>query len=176
MTIQVQAHFRTGTGTGTGTGTDTTSPEITLPVFTSSSTFVVDENVTAIGTVTAVIAAAPPGITHATFTIGATTAPTTLGNRASSNILITTDGVLSFDIAPDYDLQTPDTKLYETRPQYNNYNNDWNDNATVRTESLSGYVDGGTMDFTATVTATSVFTQQNYYTNYYRSGKRCRWC
>ena len=95
----------TGTGAGTGTATDTIgTPNNTYPLFTSSDTFVVDENVTEIGTVTATIDDAPNTVT-VTYTIGATTGPTIQGNRAQSQLQITSDGQLSFDIAPDYDLQ-----------------------------------------------------------------------
>ena len=48
---------------------------VELPTFTSSSTFVVDEGVTAIGVVSATLDAAG---TDVTFTIGATTGPATL--------------------------------------------------------------------------------------------------
>ena len=89
-----------GTATRTVNVTDTTSP-----VFTSSSTFVVDENVTEIGTVTVT------ELDTVTFTIGATTSPAIQGDQAKSQLQITSGGVLSFDIAPDYDLQVPDVIL-----------------------------------------------------------------
>jgi hypothetical protein len=138
-----------GTATRTVNVTDTTDP-----VFTSSATFTVDENVTAIGNVTAT------DLDTVTFTIGATTSAdimSDVNNTPKSQLQITSSGALSFDIAPDYDLQVPDIELLETRAQYNNYNNDWNDVYTVRTESLSGYESGATMNFTATVTATSAY-------------------
>ena len=75
------------------------------PVFSSSSTFVVDENVTAIGNVTASDA------DTVTFTIGATTGPAIQGAQAASQLQITSSGALSFDIAPDYDFQVPDVML-----------------------------------------------------------------
>ncbi|MDC3245228.1 DUF5011 domain-containing protein, partial [Gammaproteobacteria bacterium] len=109
--------------------------DTTNPVFTSSSTFTVDENQTSVGTVTAT------DLDTITFTIGATTSPATLGNRPSSNLQITSDGVLSFDIAPDYDLQLTDINgsLFD-------------ENGNKLTETLPGYETGATMDFTATVT------------------------
>ena len=121
-----------GTATRTVNVVDTTNP-----VFTSSSTFTVDENVTEIGTVTAT------DLDTITFTIGATTSPATGGNRPSSNLQITSDGVLSFDIAPDYDLQLTA-----------NSDSLFDENGNKLTETLPGYATGATMDFTATVTAT----------------------
>ena len=60
--------------------------DTTAPVFTSSSTFIVDENVLMIGTVTATDLAA------VTFTISNTTV-----------MAITADGVLSFITAINYE-------------------------------------------------------------------------
>ena len=80
------------------------------PVFTSSSTFTVDENITSVGNVTVT------ELDTVTFTIGATTGPAIQGNRAASQLVITSDGALSFDIAPDYDLQVPDVQLYTDGP------------------------------------------------------------
>ena len=106
----------TGAGTGTGTGTNTLDDygvNVKNPVFTSSATFVVDENVTDIGTVKATIDAAPNTAT-VTYTIGATTGPAIQGNQASSNLVIdASTGALTFDIAPDYDLQIPDGTLLQ---------------------------------------------------------------
>ena len=124
-----------GTATRTVNVTDTTAP-----VFTSSATFVVDENVTAVGNVTAT------DLDTVTFTIGATTSPAILGNGSKSNLQITSDGVLSFDVAPDYDVQVPDVQLYSEPDAFGT--------VTRTTKTLSGYEDGSTMDFTATVTAT----------------------
>ena len=127
-----------GTATRTVNVTDTTSP-----VFTSSSTFVVDENVTEIGTVTVT------ELDTVTFTIGATTSPALVNDQyPTSNLVITSDGVLSFDIAPDYDLQVPDVSLV-SEPDAFGSTEGW------REKTLSGYTTGATMDFTATVTATS---------------------
>jgi hypothetical protein len=126
-----------GTATRTVNVTDTTSP-----VFTSSSTFVVDENVTEIGTVTVT------ELDTVTFTIGVTTSPALVNDQyPTSNLVITSDGVLSFDIAPDYDLQVPDVVLGSEPDAFGSSEN-W------RINSLSGYETGATMDFTATVTAT----------------------
>ena len=72
-----------GTATRTVNVTDTTAP-----VFTSSSTFTIDENQTAVGTVTAT------DLTAITFTI------------ASDVLQITTAGVLSFISAPDFESQS----------------------------------------------------------------------
>ena len=58
---------------------------------------------------------------------------------------ITSGGYLTFNIAPDYDLQVPDVQLY---------GQDAFGTTTKRTRTLSGYETGATMDFTATVTAT----------------------
>ena len=133
-----------GTATRTVNVTDTTAP-----VFTSSSTFTVDENVTDIGTVTAT------DLDTVTFTIGATTGPEILGNRAASMLQITSSGELSFDIAPDYDLQVPDVQLYTDGPdQAAGIGPDAFGTVTKRTKTLSGYETGATMDFTATVSAT----------------------
>ena len=96
-----------GTATRTVNVTDTTAP-----VFTSSSTFTVDENVTAIGNVTAIDNCCNSTDSESiTFTIGATTGPAIQGDQAASQLQITSDGALSFDIAPDYDLQVPDALL-----------------------------------------------------------------
>ena len=101
------ASGNTGTATRTVNVTDTTSPN-----FTSSSTFVVDENVTAIGNVTAIDNCCNATDSESiTFTIGATTGPAIQGDQAASQLQITSDGALSFDIAPDYDLQVPDALL-----------------------------------------------------------------
>jgi len=156
----------TGTGTGTGTGTSTgtatsgTGSNLnTRPQFTSSDTFVVDELVQQIGTVTATVPA--NGITI-TYTIGATTGPAYVNDAyPKSNLVITSDGALSFDLPPDYDLQVPDTELFDDRDAYLDCTNTGIGAAecvqTVRTESLTGYVTGATMDFTAIVTATTSF-------------------
>ena len=68
------------------------------------------------------------------------TSPAIQGDQAKSQLQITSSGVLSFDIAPDYDLQVPD--LY------------WGQNLMLliiqnswRIGSLSGYKTGATMDF-----------------------------
>ena len=119
-----------GTATRTVNVVDTTNP-----VFTSSSTFTVDEGQTAVGTVTAT------DLDTITFTIGATTSPPLQGNTPSSSLVITSAGVLSFDIAPDYDLQYTDETNFD-------------ENGNKLTDTLSGYRTGATMDFTATVTAT----------------------
>ena len=71
-----------GTATRTVNVTDTVAP-----VFTSSSTFVVDENVTAVGNVTAT------DLDTVTFTIGATTGPALSGNAVASQLQITSAGV-----------------------------------------------------------------------------------
>jgi len=73
----------------TGTATRTVNIADTVnPVFTSSSTFIVDENVTAVGTVTATDASG-----SVTFTISGT------------ELSITSAGLLSFISAPDYESQ-----------------------------------------------------------------------
>ena len=72
-----------GTATRTVNVTDTT-----VPVFTSSSTFTIDENQTAVGTVTAT------DLQTVTFTI------------ASDVLQITSAGVLSFITAPDFESQS----------------------------------------------------------------------
>jgi uncharacterized protein len=72
-----------GTASRSVTVSDTTSP-----VFTSSSTFVVDEGVTAIGTVTAT------DLQTVTFSIS-----------GDDNLTITSDGVLSFITPADYESQ-----------------------------------------------------------------------
>ena len=59
------ASGNSGTASRTVNVTDTVAP-----VFTSSSTFVVDENITEVGTVVATIADAPPSVTIS-YTIGA---------------------------------------------------------------------------------------------------------
>ena len=81
-----------------------------------------------------------------TFTIGATTGPAIQGDQAASQLQITSDGALSFDIAPDYDLQVPDVLLASEPDAFNT--------TSLTIDSLSGYTTGATMDFTATVTAT----------------------
>ncbi|MEL1232101.1 MAG: immunoglobulin-like domain-containing protein, partial [Candidatus Neomarinimicrobiota bacterium] len=99
----------TATDASGNSSTDTRVVNVTdtvAPVFTSSATFVVDENVTDIGTVTAT------DVDTVTYSIGATTGPATMGSGAASGLVIdATSGALSFDIAPDYDLQVPDTQL-----------------------------------------------------------------
>tara|TARA_B100000963_G_C22635275_1_gene677269 strand:+ start:3950 stop:5287 length:1338 start_codon:yes stop_codon:yes gene_type:complete len=95
-----------GTATRTVNVVDTTAP-----VFTSSSTFVVDEGVTSVGTVTAT------DIQTVTFTISGTT-----------DLEITTGGVLTFIEPADYEAQTENPVDLE--------------------------YDGSTYDITATVTAT----------------------
>jgi hypothetical protein len=114
-----------GTATRTVNVVDTTNP-----VFTSSSTFTVDEGQTAVGTVTAT------DLDTVTYTIGATTSPPLQGNTPKSSLVITSAGVLSFDIAPDYDLQFTDETLFD-------------ENGNKLTDTLSGYRTGATMDFTA---------------------------
>jgi hypothetical protein len=76
-----------GTATRTVNVTDTTAP-----VFTSSSTFTVDENVTSIGPVTA------DDADTVTFTIGATTSPAIQGSGSKSNLQISEAGLLSLKI------------------------------------------------------------------------------
>ncbi|MDA8605324.1 hypothetical protein N9L25_03875, partial [Gammaproteobacteria bacterium] len=125
-------------------------------------TFVVNEGVTAIGIVTATIpAGGGTGVTM-TYTIGDTTGPATLGNQAASKLVLNTQNGksahLNFDRAPDYDSQVPDTTLWDTSlrnancPQTNGSEICYE---TERAKTLSGYETGATMDFTATVTATS---------------------
>ena len=97
----------TATDTRTVNVTDTTAP-----VFTSAATFIIDENETEVGTVTAT------DITAVTFTV-------------SGDLLqITSDGVLSFIVAPDYESQQDDMMTF------------------------NGYNTGATYDVNATVTAT----------------------
>ncbi len=96
-----------GTATRTVNVVDTTAP-----VFTSSATFTIDENETDVGTVTAT------DITAVTFTISGDT------------LQITSDGVLSFIVAPDYESQQADMMTF------------------------NGYNTNATFDVTATVTAT----------------------
>jgi hypothetical protein len=162
----------TGTGTGTGTGTSTGtatsgtgSTVNTRPQFTSSDTFVVDEGVETIGTVTSEVPDGPTDIAI-TYTIGATTSNVTYVNDSvvPSNLVITSDGVLSFDSTPDYDVQLPDyasaldQELFDDRDLYLDCTNTGLGAAecvqTLRTKSLDGYKSGATMDFTAVVTAT----------------------
>ena len=69
---------------GTGQATGTLDVADTIPVFTSQATWVVNENVTFIGTVRATLAAPAGTDLTMTYTIGETTGPVTLGNRASS--------------------------------------------------------------------------------------------
>ena len=63
-------------------------------MFTSSSTFVVDEGATAVGTVTAT------DIQAVTFTL-----------TGSDDLAITTDGVLTFTTPADYEAQTSNLLL-----------------------------------------------------------------
>ena len=149
----------TGTGTGTGVGTGTLAVGVVeIPQFISADTFVVNEGVTAIGRVQATIAAAGGTDVTITYTIGETTGPATLGRQAASNLKIRSTGHLTFDRAPDYDAQVPDTTLWDTSlrnancPQTNGSEICFE---TERAKTLSGYESGATMDFTATVTATS---------------------
>ena len=72
--------------------------DTTSPVFTSPSTFIIDENQTAVGVVTAT------DITAVTFTI------------SGSDLQITPEGVLSFITAPDYEsMKNPVTPAYDGR-------------------------------------------------------------
>ena len=87
--------------------------DTTSPVFTSSSTFVVDEGATEVGTITAT------DLQAVSFTISGTT-----------DLQITTAGVLSFISPADYESQTDDP--------------------------VNLPYDGSTYDITATVTATDV--------------------
>ena len=87
--------------------------DTTSPVFTSSSTFVVDEGATEVGTITAT------DLQAVSFTISGTT-----------ELQITTAGVLSFISPADYESQTDDP--------------------------VNLPYDGSTYDITATVTATDV--------------------
>ena len=91
-----------GTATRIVNVTDTVNP-----VFTSQTTFVVDENITAIGDVTAT------DLDTVTYTIGATTGPAIQGGSGSPQLQISSDGALSFDKNVDYDVQVPDVQLYE---------------------------------------------------------------
>jgi hypothetical protein len=87
------ASGNTGTATRTVNVVDTTAP-----VFTSPSTFIIDENQTAVGIVTAT------DITAVTFIISGT------------DLQITPEGVLSFIIAPDYEsMKNPVTPAYDGR-------------------------------------------------------------
>ena len=153
----------TGTGTGTGVGTGTLADGVVeIPQFISQDTFVVNEGVTAIGLVTATIPAGGGTDVTMTYTIGDTTGPATLGNQAASKLVLRTQNGksahLNFDRAPDYDSQVPDTTLWDTSlrnancPQTNGSEICYE---TERAKTLSGYETGATMDFTATVTATS---------------------
>ena len=102
-----------------------------------------------------------------TYTIGATTSNITYVNDSivPSNLVITSDGVLSFDSAPDYESQLPDWDsafdhyLFDDRDAYLDCTSVTGDGGaacsqTLRTQSLPGYKTGATMDFTAIVTAT----------------------
>ena len=84
LTTSTDASGNTGTATRTVNVTDTTAP-----VFTSSATFVVDEGVTNVGTVTAT------DLQAITFTIS-----------ASDDLAITTAGVLTFVTPADYEAQS----------------------------------------------------------------------
>ena len=114
--------------------------DTTAPVYTSSTTFTVAENVTAIGDVTAT------DLATFSFTIGATSGPAQLAG-VSPSLVITSAGALSFSAAPDYDLQVPD-KVIQVNTTGNNPNLD------TSLETLAGYETGATMNFTATVTVT----------------------
>jgi hypothetical protein len=119
-----------------GTATRTVNVVDTVnPVITSQSIFIIDENVSSIGSVTAT------DLDTVTFTISATSGPGNLQpGSISPSILVSATGALTFDIAPDYDLQVPDT-----------WQNDKDKAQGPKT--YSGYTTGATMDFSATVTA-----------------------
>ena len=81
--------------------------------------------------------------------------------------VITSSGALTFDKAPDYDLQIPDAIELDTRNESTLNCPGINDQSCYNTgfDTFSGYTSGSTMDFTATVTATSslgenIFTTQ----------------
>ena len=119
-----------------GTATRTVNVVDTVnPVITSQSIFIIDENVSSIGSVTAT------DLDTVTFTISATSGPGNLQpGSISPSILVSATGALTFDIAPDYDLQVPDT-----------WQND--KDKALGPKTYSGYTTGATMDFSATVTA-----------------------
>jgi Cu/Ag efflux protein CusF len=122
-----------------GTATRTVNVVDTVdPVITSPSVFIIDENVTSIGTATAT------DLDTVTFTVGATTGPGNLQSFADNPaIQVSADGVLTFDIAPDYDMQVPDE-----------WPNARLKDRAANPKTYSGYRTGATMDFSATITAT----------------------
>ena len=122
-----------------GTATRTVNVVDTVdPVITSPSVFIIDENVTSIGTATAT------DLDTVTFTVGATTGPGNLQSFADNPVIqVSAAGVLTFDIAPDYDMQVPDE-----------WPNARLKDKAANPKTLSGYRTGATMDFSATLTAT----------------------
>jgi len=120
-----------------GTATRTVNVVDTVdPIITSPSVFIIDENVTSIGTATAT------DLDTVTFTVGATTGPGNLQSYADNPVIqVSASGALTFDIAPDYDMQIADT---------------WPDakDKAASPKTFSGYTTGATMDFSATITAT----------------------
>jgi hypothetical protein len=122
-----------GTATRTVNVVDTVAPVITSP-----SVFIIDENVTSIGTATAT------DLDTVTFTVGATTGPGNLQSFADNPVIqVSAAGALTFDIAPDYDMQVPDE-----------WPNARLKDKAANPKTLSGYRTGATMDFSATITAT----------------------
>ena len=91
--VQVRATNDEGTGSWSDAGTGTTATNV-APVFSSDTTaFSVDENSTAVGTVTASDADSSDSVTGYTIT----------GGADSAEFSITDAGVLTFDAAPDYE-------------------------------------------------------------------------
>jgi hypothetical protein len=122
-----------------GTATRTVNVVDTVdPVITSPSVFIIDENATSIGTATAT------DLDTVTFTVGATTGPGNLQSFAENPVIqVSAAGVLTFNIAPDYDMQVPDV-----------WPNARLKDKAANPKTFSGYKTGATMDFSATLTAT----------------------
>ena len=112
--------------------------DTTVPVFTSSSTFIVDENVTAIGTVTAT------DLQTVTFTV------------SGSELEITTGGVLTFASAPDFETKTSYTATVTATDASSNSSTQ---DITVNVADVGGIDDDpGTGTGTSTSTGTGTGT------------------
>ena len=138
--VQVRAKNAEGDGPWSDSGSATTATDA-APTFTSSATFAVGENTTAVGTVIATDANSGDSVTGYSIT----------GGADSAKFSITNAGVLSFIAAPDYD--TPGD-LVSTAPANAADNNEY----IVVVTATSG---SGSRELTATQTLTITVTNVN---------------
>ena len=138
--VQVRAKNTEGTGPWSDSRSAATATDA-APTFTSSATFAVGENTTAVGTVIATDANSGDSVTGYTIT----------GGADSAKFAITNAGVLTFIAAPDYD--TPGD-LVSTTPVNAAENNEY----VIVVTATSG---SGARELTATQSLTITVTDVN---------------